>query len=131
MHVRNYCKTVEPILEKTEKMKIGNNSFEISTSEKDAIIIQRYFAKHTAMDLEIQKLPVPKKPIWLNLVVRILRFYQQNLSERLGNRCVFDPSCSRYSELAFREKGFFKGLQLTVYRLNRCQPKNGGTDTLN
>ncbi|KAA2217525.1 membrane protein insertion efficiency factor YidD [Maribacter flavus] len=82
------------------------------------------------MDLEIQKLPVPKKPNWLNLVVRFLRYYQQNFSERLGNRCVFDPSCSRYSELAFREKGFFKGLKLTLNRLKRCQPKNGGIDTL-
>ncbi|HCQ16660.1 MAG TPA: membrane protein insertion efficiency factor YidD, partial [Cryomorphaceae bacterium] len=49
---------------------------------------------------------------------------------RLGNRCVFDPSCSHYAEQAFREKGFFKGVKLTLIRLRRCNPSNGGTDLL-
>ena len=118
-------------MEKIEKIEIGNDSFEISANEKDAVIIQRQFAKHTKLDLEIQNLPIPKKPIWLNLVVRMLRFYQNNISEKLGNRCVFDPSCSRYSELAFREKGFLTGLKLTINRLKRCRPENGGIDILN
>lgn len=118
-------------MEETEKIEIGNDSFEISANEKDAVIIQRHFSKHTKMDLEIQNLTIPKRPIWLNLVVRMLRFYQNNISEKLGNRCVFDPSCSRYSELAFREKGFFKGLKLTINRLKRCRPENGGIDKLN
>ena len=118
-------------MKKSEKIKIENDSFEIIADEKDAIIIQRHFLKHTELDLEIQNLSIPKKPIWLNLVVRSLRFYQNNISEKLGNRCVFDPSCSRYSELAFREKGFFKGLKLTVSRLKRCKSKNGGIDKLN
>lgn len=121
-------KTFRP---KLEKIEIGDDSFEISANEKDAILIQRHFSKYTKMDLEIQNLPVPKKPIWLNLTVRMLRFYQNNISEKLGNRCVFDPSCSRYSELAFREKGFFKGLNLTINRLKRCRPENGGIDKLN
>ncbi|WP_232333207.1 membrane protein insertion efficiency factor YidD [Mariniflexile maritimum] len=117
-------------MEKTEKIEIGNDSFEISANEKDAVFIQRQFAKYTKLDLEIQSLPIPKRPIWLNLVVRTLRLYQNNISEKFGNRCVFDPSCSRYSELAFREKGFFKGLKLTVKRLKRCRPENGGIDKL-
>jgi putative membrane protein insertion efficiency factor len=118
-------------LEETEKKEIGNDLLEISANEKDVILIERHFAKHTKMDLEIQNIPIPRKPVWLNLVVRMLRFYQNNISEKLGNRCVFDPSCSRYSELAFREKGFFKGLKLTVKRLIRCRPENGGIDKLN
>ena len=113
-----------------EKIKIGENSFEIKADEKDSVIIQRHFAKHTKMDLEIQNLPIPKKPFWLNIVVRMLRFYQNNISEKLGNRCVFDPSCSRYSELAYREKGFLLGTKLTIKRLKRCKPKNGGVDIL-
>ncbi len=107
-----------------------NDTLEINATEKDLIIIQRHFTKHTKLDLEIQNLPIPQKPIWLNLTVRTLRFYQNHISEKLGNRCVFDPSCSRYSEMAFREKGFLKGMILTVNRLKRCCPKNGGIDKL-
>ncbi|WP_179008498.1 membrane protein insertion efficiency factor YidD [Winogradskyella forsetii] len=118
-------------MNKTENIEIEENSFEINANEKDYVIIQRHFTKHTKLDLEIQNLPIPKKPIWLNIVVRTLRFYQNNISEKLGNRCVFDPSCSRYSELSFREKGFLRGMSLTINRLKRCRPENGGIDQLN
>ncbi len=118
-------------MKEISNLEVNENSFEINADEKDAVIIQRYFVKHTALDLEIQNLPIPKNPIWLNIVVSVLRIYQNNISERLGNRCVFDPSCSRYSELAFREKGFLKGVRLTVNRLRRCKPENGGIDKLN
>ena len=79
---------------------IKENKFEFNVNPKDAIIVERAFNKHTKLDLEIQNLDIPKKPLWLNLAVRMLRFYQNNISEKLGNRCVFDPSCSRYSEIA-------------------------------
>jgi len=116
---------------RNEQIIISDDSFEINANEKDMIIIQRHLMTHTHRDLEIQNLPIPKKPIWLNLIVRLLRFYQKWISPRLGNRCVFDPSCSRYSELVFRKKGFFQGLRLTFSRLKRCRPENGGIDILN
>lgn len=116
---------------KNDKIIHSDNSFEINANEKDMIIIHRHLFMHTQRDLGIQKLSIPKRPIWLNLTVRFLRFYQRWISPRLGNRCVFDPSCSRYSELAFREKGFTQGLRLTLNRLKRCRPKNGGIDILN
>jgi putative membrane protein insertion efficiency factor len=115
----------------SKQIKIGESLFEISAFEKDSAIVERYFSKHTKLDLEIQNLQIPKKPVWLNLVVRSLRHYQRKISPKLGNRCVFDPSCSRYSELAYREKGFFKGSLLTLNRLSRCRPSNGGKDILN
>jgi|TARA_B110000285_G_scaffold160863_1_gene179681 putative membrane protein insertion efficiency factor len=107
-----------------------DTKFEFNVDPKDTIIVERAFKKHTKMDLEIQNLSIPKKPFWLNITLRMLRFYQNNISEKLGNRCVFDPSCSRYSELAYRKKGFFKGTLLTLKRLHRCKPKNGGIDIL-
>jgi len=116
---------------KSDKLFIGSDSFEINANDKDKIIIQRHLMNHTKLDLEIQNLPIPKKPIWLNFVVRIIRFYQKRISPKLGNRCVFDPSCSRYSEMAFRDRGFIKGLTLTINRLRRCRPENGGIDKLN
>ncbi len=104
--------------------------FKFNVSSKDSIIVERAFNKHTKLDLKIQKQKIPQKPIWLNFTIRILRFYQNNISEKLGNRCVFDPSCSRYSEVAYRKKGFVKGTILTIKRLYRCRPKNGGIDSL-
>jgi putative membrane protein insertion efficiency factor len=106
------------------------DSFEINANEKDLIIIQRHLTKHTARDLEIQNLPIPQKPVWLQITVRLIRMYQKRISPALGNRCVFDPSCSRYSEMAFRKKGFIDGLKLTIKRLKRCRPENGGVDIL-
>lgn len=110
-----------------EKQK---NTFEFNVSQKDAVIVERAFNKHTKLDLEIQNMEIPKNPLWLNIVVKMLRYYQNNISEKLGNRCVFDPSCSRYSEVAYRKKGFLKGTALTIKRLHRCKPKNGGIDIL-
>ena len=117
-------------MSETDNIGIGEDTFEINANEKDSVIIQRHIKKHTKLDLEIQNLAIPIKPIWLNMAVRMIRFYQNNISEKLGNRCVFDPSCSRYSELAFREKGFMKGMLLTINRLKRCRPENGGIDKL-
>jgi putative membrane protein insertion efficiency factor len=104
------------------------NSFEINVNEKDAVIVQRFFMGHTEMDLKIQNEPIPARPLWLNIVVRSIRFYQKRLSPKLGNRCVFDPSCSRYAEDAFRKKGFLRGVKLMINRLRRCHSQNGGID---
>ncbi len=107
-----------------------DNNLEINASEIDAIIIQRQFCKHTKLDLEIQNLEIKTSPLWLWMIIKAIRFYQKHISPKLGNRCVFDPSCSRYSELAFKKKGFIQGLILTLNRLKRCRPENGGIDTL-
>jgi uncharacterized protein len=103
---------------------------EIDADERDLPIIERALHTHTKSDLAIRSLQIPEGPLWLNIVVRLIRFYQRNLAHRLGNRCVFDPSCSHYSEMAFRKKGFIKGLKLTIRRLLRCRPGNGGVDII-
>lgn len=112
------------------EIEVSGNNFELNVDPKDAIIIERHLCKHTKRDLHISSLAIPRRPVWLYVIVRMIRFYQKHISHRLGNRCVFDPSCSRYSELAFREYGFFKGIKLTIKRLRRCRSKNGGIDEL-
>ncbi|MFH1260222.1 MAG: membrane protein insertion efficiency factor YidD [Elusimicrobiota bacterium] len=57
-----------------------------------------------------------------------MRWYRRRILPKLGNRCVFEPSCSHYAELALREKGLVKGLKLTAKRLCRCRPGAGGID---
>ncbi len=114
----------------TNTIHSGDNNIEISAHEKDMIIVERFFCKHTKLDSEIKSLSIHNNPRWLYIIVRIIRFYQNNIAVKLGNRCVFDPSCSHYAELAFRKKGFFKGIQLTVKRLYRCRSSNGGKDLI-
>lgn len=112
-------------MNETEKIK---HIFNIE--DKNKPIVMRCFQERTMLDKEIEDLEIPIEPIWLRVVINLIRFYQKNISNLLGNRCVFDPSCSHYSELAFRKKGFFVGIFLTIRRLYRCRPNNGGVDKL-
>jgi uncharacterized protein len=112
----------------THIVTVAGEEFEISGDASSLPIIERHFAGHTQRDKAIQALPLPNKPWWLNGAVRLLRWYRRRIAHRLGNRCVFDPSCSHYAEMAFRQKGFWKGLWLTLCRLKRCRPGKGGVD---
>lgn len=109
---------------------LQQNEFEFNVDPKDEIIVRRQFIGKTERDIEIELLRIPNRPFWLNIFVRMIRFYQNRISTELGNRCVFDPSCSHYSEIAYREKGLINGTMLTIRRLYRCRPKNGGIDEL-
>lgn len=88
----------------------------------------RAFMGTTPRDAEIDDLPVPTGPFWLRASVLLLRWYRARVSPLIGQRCVFEPSCSRYSEVAFRQYGFAKGLKVSVGRLRRCRPGAGGAD---
>lgn len=116
---------------KEERFISDQDTIEFNVDPKDSIIIKRQLLGNTERDLKIEQLEIPKKPIWLKVVVKLIRYYQSRISKKLGNRCVFDPSCSHYSEMAYREKGFIHGSILTINRLYRCRPKNGGIDELN
>lgn len=113
-----------------QKFNSELDTFEFNVNPKDSVIVKRQLLGKTDRDIEIEQLEIPNKPFWLKVVVKLIRFYQMRISEKLGNRCVFDPSCSHYSEMAYREKGFIKGTKLTLKRLYRCRPKNGGIDEL-
>jgi putative membrane protein insertion efficiency factor len=115
---------------KPQKFMVGGDTFDLEVNEIDSIIVQRHFLKRTKRDSRIQKLQIPSRPVWLNFTIQMIRIYQRHVSQRLGNRCVFDPSCSHYSELAFRKHGFYKGLSLTIKRLKKCKAENGGVDEL-
>lgn len=106
------------------------NTYNFNVNDKDKIIVHRHLFGKTERDIEIETLKIPLKPTWLRIVVKMIRFYQKKISNKLGNRCVFDPSCSHYAEVAYREKGFLKGSLQTIKRLNRCRPNNGGIDEL-
>lgn len=90
--------------------------------------VLRALAGRTALDAEIDAMPLPRGGIWLRRLVGLLRTYRRLRPESLGRRCVCDPSCSRYAELALRRHGLRRGLLRTLERLGRCRPGHGGVD---
>ena len=55
-------------------------------------------------------------------MIWLIRLYQKFISPLSPGCCRFTPTCSQYGLEAFRKRGFFIGLILTVYRILRCNP---------
>lgn len=111
-----------------DRIEIGSDQIHLCVDATLAPSVLRAFAGKTVLDAEIDQLEPPKTPLWLNLVVRALRWYRRIRPQSISCRCVYDPSCSRYAEVAYRKYGFFSGTIRTLRRLNRCRPGAGGTD---
>jgi putative membrane protein insertion efficiency factor len=111
-----------------KRIEVNGNTYECNVSPSQIPAVERMLRGTTDSDVAIQAMSIPDRPLWLKGMVSALRWYQRIISPRLRNRCVFEPSCSHYSELAFREKGLLKGFWLTVKRLYRCRPGVGGID---
>ncbi len=61
--------------------------------------------------------------------IALIRFYQKFISPLKPSCCRFRPTCSQYALEAFRERGFFVGFGLSVWRICRCNPfVKGGYD---
>ncbi len=54
--------------------------------------------------------------IWL------ISIYRKLISPIKPPSCRFSPTCSEYAIQAFRERGFFVGMYLSVWRILRCNP---------
>ncbi|GAB3047504.1 membrane protein insertion efficiency factor YidD [Spirosoma pulveris] len=98
------------------------------TDPKPQVIVLRSLTGTTPTDTQVDALAVPAGPRWLRLSVRALKWYRRKIAPCLGLGCVYEPSCSRYAELALRQYGLGKGLSYTLKRLRRCQPGAGGID---
>ena len=110
------------------KLNIPSGIYDLSVDEKLRPSLERQLTGTTKTDTEIQSLPIPKDPTSIRFAVLLLRFYRKHRPSTIGNRCVFEPSCSHYSEVAIRENGLIVGMFLTIKRLLRCRPGNGGMD---
>jgi len=111
-----------------DEFEVGSGSYELNVDERLRPSLERKLTGTTKTDEKIHSLPIPKKPIAIKSAILILRFYRKYRPPIIGNRCVFEPSCSHYSELAIRENGFMVGVWLTIKRLLRCRPGQGGID---
>lgn len=62
-------------------------------------------------------------------VLAPLKAYRLLVSPLLGQRCRYEPSCSRYAVEAIESEGVMRGLVLAGWRLLRCNPfSKGGYD---
>ena len=119
------------ITTKPDKILIGDSTYDCSAVNPIHMpTIERILTGSTTVDVEIDGLPIPVRPSWLALTIRLLRWYRRTLSPHLGGRCVFAPSCSRYAEMAFRNEGLAVGIAMTCKRLLHCRAGAGGADNI-
>lgn len=88
----------------------------------------RAFLGSTELDAKVDSLDVATRPLFTAYCIRAIRIYRARLAPHLGQRCVFDPSCSRYAELVLREYPIWLAMAKIVHRLLRCRPGHGGVD---
>ena len=67
-----------------------------------------------------------------NIILKMILFYQRNLSPLKGNGCcIYTPSCSEYTRQAVEKYGAIKGIGLGIIRILKCNPfSKGGYDPL-
>lgn len=63
-----------------------------------------------------------------NILISIIRLYQNTAPTRIRNSCRFELSCSEYMILSIQKYGIRKGVIKGVNRLQRCKVPNGGID---
>ena len=64
-----------------------------------------------------------------NILIAMIRFYQEFLSPLRGARCPYTPTCSQYGLEAIQKYGAVKGSLLACWRILRCNPfSKGGYD---
>lgn len=63
-----------------------------------------------------------------NIVIWLVKLYQNIAPAKVRNKCRFEPSCSQYMILSLEKYGFCKGLRKGFARWRKCKPPNGGID---
>ena len=62
-------------------------------------------------------------------MIRMIRFYQRNISSGKPPRCKYLPTCSEYAIDSLRKYGVIKGSLKSIWRILRCNPfSRGGFD---
>ncbi|MDR3334294.1 MAG: membrane protein insertion efficiency factor YidD [Treponema sp.] len=61
-----------------------------------------------------------------NVVLFVIRCYQNAVSPHFPACCRYVPSCSAYAYEAVQRYGIFRGLVLAVKRILRCHPFHPG-----
>ena len=57
-----------------------------------------------------------------NVLIMLIKFYQNWISPLKPPTCRFIPTCSNYAIIAIKKYGVVKGGFLTIKRLLKCNP---------
>ena len=60
------------------------------------------------------------------LGLKLIRLYQQTISQVMPSSCRFVPTCSQYTYEAISKYGLMKGTIMGIRRISRCHPFNPG-----
>ena len=103
-------------------------AFELAVPEEIRPRVARRLGIPLEWDVAIDSLPSPTLTNISGTLAAACRLYRRFRPQRIGDRCAFEPSCSRYAELSFRLFGLKAGLELAFKRISRCKACNGGLD---
>ena len=108
-------------------IELNGDEYELRAPHHLQAIALRALIGATPLDRAIDAQDLPERRT-RQVIVRSLRWYRRRISPCLGDRCVMDPSCSRYAEQAVRHRGVLRGGWWTVGRLRDCRPGQGRLD---
>ena len=107
---------------------VDGASFEIRAPAATQIAVIRALTGSTQTDDMIDAMAIPAGWSPAVCAVRALRWYRARVSSKTAARCPYEPTCSRYMELAIRTRGLRGGLTLGFRRVRRCRGGEGGLD---
>lgn len=125
---KHWLQVGERLIGGIELAQSDHDQWKISVEERMRPRVYRKLQIPLEWDVRIDSLPSPSLKNASGWFAGICRLYRRIRPAFVGNRCGFEPSCSRFSEMCFRQYGVRKGLVLTVNRLSRCRGENGGLD---
>ena len=67
-----------------------------------------------------------------NIIIILIKIYQNTLSKIFPPACKFSPSCSEYMIDAIKNYGIVQGIYLGTIRILKCNPfsKSSGWDPI-
>jgi len=62
------------------------------------------------------------KKLIINILIILIRIYQNTISMIFPASCKFAPSCSEYMILSIGKYGLIKGFYIGIKRILKCHP---------
>ena len=67
------------------------------------------------------------KKLIINIIITIIKIYQNTFSLLFPSTCRFNPSCSNYMILSIKKNGLLKGVIIGIKRISKCHPFSKST----
>lgn len=81
-----------------------------------------------ALDQKIDARVIGKLSLQQRLAIGAIHAYRALRPRAIGDACMFEPSCSRFTEIAIEYEGVLRGARRGWNRILRCKDTSGGVD---